>query len=61
MGMNCLGTELRVPADTGQELVTVVGGGVPAGQLSVQVTCSELLQSSRRSKANSDMICLYEA
>lgn len=31
MGMNYVGTELRVPADMGQELVSVVGRGVPAG------------------------------
>lgn len=53
---SCLGTELRVPSDMGQELVSVVGGVIPAGQMAVQGVCSELLQSSGRAKANLEMI-----
>lgn len=43
-GVSLVGTEM------GWGLVSVVAGGVPAGQVSVHSLCSELLQSSRRSK-----------
>lgn len=56
-GISLVGTECSISADVGWGLVSVVGGGVSAGQVSVQGLCSELLQSSRRSKVNFGMIC----
>lgn len=57
--MNLVCTERSISADLGWGLVSVVGEGVSAGQVSVQGLCSELLHSSRRSKVNIGMICAY--
>lgn len=39
-GMSLVGMELSISADMGRGLVSVVAGGVPVGQVSVQGLCS---------------------